>query len=272
MNKGVYLENDDGLIDDGNKSRDTYYILNREIPYSIYLDEKENAIDSLETALPFLERKDNLKWKWFALALHHSLYSFCISALEFGNYEQVLSRKQDDDKDNYLQKGNNKPLKSRIVYVYKGKYKTPAYRIEWDEIDSIPPQIAKTKNKIVRKEKLIGFWTSLARIQDEYYWMSRLIITKAVFISDEELYRIFWLSKRVRNDLMHFIPKGYIIRVIDIIESTRIILRIIDDLVFESYSISFVDYEHSKERIKDVIEKLYSKLDEEEINLKSQKS
>jgi hypothetical protein len=44
----------------------------------LWIDEVENPIDSLETALQFLQREDNLKWKWIAIALHHSLYSFYI--------------------------------------------------------------------------------------------------------------------------------------------------------------------------------------------------
>ena len=78
----------DWLSELSDQDRKGYYEHNRESPYYISIDEKENAIDSLETTLSFLGRDDNLKWKWFAIALHHSLYSFCISALEHGNYEQ----------------------------------------------------------------------------------------------------------------------------------------------------------------------------------------
>jgi hypothetical protein len=35
-----------------------------------------NAIDSLETANKSLERKNPLKWKWFAFSIHHSLYQY----------------------------------------------------------------------------------------------------------------------------------------------------------------------------------------------------
>jgi len=55
----------------------------------IYFDDSENAIDSLETALFLFNRNGNSKWKWIAISLQHSLYSFCISSLNKGNYERV---------------------------------------------------------------------------------------------------------------------------------------------------------------------------------------
>jgi len=47
------------------------------------VDEKGNAIDSLNKALYFLENieKDSYNWKWFAIALHHSTYSFMLLSL-----------------------------------------------------------------------------------------------------------------------------------------------------------------------------------------------
>jgi len=202
-------ENFDWLFELSDEERKGYYEYNRESPNAICIDEKENAIDPLETALSFLSREDNLKWKWFTLALHHSLYSFCISALVHGNYEQVLSKGYNDDKDVSGKFGNEKPRKSRIVQFYIKKYRTPAYRIEWDEVESFPKPTKKIKSKKKKKEKLISFWTALARVQDDYSWMKRFVHTKAVKISDEELKFICWLSEEVRNDLTHFIPKTY---------------------------------------------------------------
>jgi len=253
-------ENFDWLYELSDEERKGYYEYNRESPNAIYIDEKENAIDSLETASSFLSREDNLKWKWFVLAIHHSLYSFCISSLVHGNYEQVLSKGYNDDKDVYVQFGNEKPRKSRIVPFYIKKYKTPAYRIEWDEVESFPKPTNKIKTKKRKKEKLISFWTTLARIQDNYSWMKGFAHTKAVKISDEELKLICWLAEEVRNDLTHFIPKGYSIGILSIIEAAKVVLKIIDFLVFESYAILFLDYERSQKRIKEALEKIKSKL------------
>lgn len=235
-----------------------YFEWNRESSNALYINEKENAIDSLETALQFLERKDNLKWKWITFAIHHSLYSFCISALENGNYENVLYKgKEDEWIIKYLNDSHTK--KSRIVPFYIKKYKTHAFRIEWDEITSIPNSKSRSKKKI-SKDNLIGFWTSLARVQDQYFWMGRLGGQKAVQINDEELEQIVWLSEMVRNDLTHFVPKGYAVDIHSIIESSLVILDKIDFLVFQSYSILFVDYEKSIARIKAALTSLREKL------------
>ena len=236
-----------------------YYEHNRESPYYISIDEKENAIDSLETALSFLGRDDNLKWKWFVLALHHSLYSFCVSSLEHGNYEQVLSKRYNDDEDLYVKFGNDQPRKSKIVPFFIKNYKTPAYRIEWEVVESFPENKKIKKNK-KKKEKLISFWTALARVQDDYYWMRRYIHTKAVKINDEELHSICWLSEQVRNDLMHFIPKGYSIDILSIIAASKIVLSIIEFLVLKSYAVNFFDFEKSQKRVKETLESIWKKL------------
>lgn len=259
------LFDDDSLFED--ESYDTtkdYFDYNRDSVNVIYVDEKENAIDSLETALGFFERKDNLKWKWIAMCLHHSLYSFAISSLEGGNYQTVLSGGHGDDKNVYVRIGNDKPRKSRIVPFFIKDYRTPAYRIEWDEVESFPEHKFKRESEKRKKEKLITFWTALARIQDNYYYMRRYIHSKAVIISDDELKRICWLSEIVRNNLMHFVPKSYAIGIIDIIETAKIIWGIIRSLVFESNLILFIDFEKSQKRIRTTLDILKTKLKIEE--------
>lgn len=249
----------DDLFDFSDEHIKSYYEHNRESPYNINLDEKENAIDSLETALSFLNREDNLKWKWFVLALHHSLYSFCISSLKHGNFEQVLSKEYSNGENMYVKFEDDQPKKSKIVPFFINGYKTPAYRIEWEVVDSFPEskQIKKGKKK---KEKLISFWTALARVQDDYYWMRRGMHTKAVNINDEELHSICWLSEKVRNDLMHFIPKGYSIDILSIIADSKIFLRIIEFLAIKSYTINFLDFEKSEMRIKKTLDSILRKL------------
>ena len=86
----------------------SYFGLNRrEDADYFHLSESENAIDSLETAASFLLRPDNLKWKWIAIALHHSLYSFAIACLENGNYDNVLSRGHREDDHVFSRKGDD---------------------------------------------------------------------------------------------------------------------------------------------------------------------
>ncbi|GAB4286645.1 MAG: hypothetical protein Kow0098_02110 [Ignavibacteriaceae bacterium] len=75
---------------------------------------------------------------------------------------------------------------------------------------------------------------SFERIQSIYYWMRGYAQTRALKITDEELYSICWLSQKVRNDLMHFIPKGYSIDILSIIAVSKIFVKIIDFLAVKS--------------------------------------
>lgn len=234
-----------------------YFDWNRESSTALYIDEKENAIDSLETAIQFLERNDNLKWKWFAFAVHHSLYSFCISALENGNYANVVNQGKEDEW--IVSVGDQKPKKSKTVHLFIKNYKTPAFRIGWVDVPTTSIHKSKNKRKI-SKENLIGFWTALARVQDSYFWMGRLYLSKAVPISDDELESIYWLAEAVRNDLTHFVPKGYAIDILSIINSSQVILDKIEFLAFQSNSILFVDFDKSIARIQAALSSLREKL------------
>lgn len=250
---------------DGNELQTLYYY-NRDDPFAIYVDEKENAIDSLETIIQFLDRIDNLKWKWIVFALHHSLYCFCISALKRGNYYLVLDRGSKQDNKIYVQIGNEpKPKKSSIKWFYIGTNKTPAYRIEGKEVDEIPPEHSKLRSK----NKLIGFWTALARVQDQYFWMGSMHGQSALKISDDELKKIFWLIEYVRNDLTHFVPKGYSIDILSIIDACKVVLDKIDYLVFQSYAITFYRYNQEINRVRKTLDIIYDKIGAEKKHIAS---
>ena len=255
----LYLEQMFGEHDDRG-----YYEWNRESPKSIHVDEKENAIDSLETALSFLNRNDNLKWKWVAFALHHSLYSFCIAALENGNYENVLVK--GNESKIMVKKGNDAWKKASPKPFFIGKFQTSAFRIEWENsLDE--PEFTFTKKKKMPKQSLIGFWTALARVQDDYFWMGRLYGMKAVKINDVELKQIVWLTDAVRNDLTHFIPKGYSISAIDVIEASLTFIKIIEFLTIESFAILFLSHDNSISRIKSCLGEIRKRLTIEKDNI-----
>lgn len=215
---------------------DSYFYWNTHDENEFYLDEVENAVDSLETAVAFLTRNDNLKWKWIAFAMHHSLYSFSIACLVNGNYDNVLSSGKNDDNNQYCMMGNNnkKWKKSRRVKKYNG----PGYVIEWEDTDEVPaeasPKEIEEMEKKKHKRQLIGFWSALARVQDSYYWMGRSVITRAVKLSDEEWKSIKWLTNSVRNDLMHFVPKLLSVSIRSVKKACLDLLRVIEFLALDS--------------------------------------
>lgn len=214
---------------------DSYFYWNTQDENDFYLDEVENAVDSLETAVAFLARSDNLKWKWIAFAMHHSLYSFSIACLVNGNYDNVLSNDKNDDNNQYCIMGNDsKWKKSKRVKKYNG----PGYVIEWEDTDEIPAEASSKEIEEMEKKKhrrqLIGFWTALARVQDSYYWMGRSVITRAVKLSDEEWKSIKWLTNSVRNDLMHFVPKLLSVSIRSVKKACLDLLRVIEFLALDS--------------------------------------
>jgi hypothetical protein len=50
-----------------------------------FLTSAENAVDYLESAVAFLDRRDSLKWKWLGLSLFQALYGFSITVLGNGS-------------------------------------------------------------------------------------------------------------------------------------------------------------------------------------------
>ena len=195
-----------------------------------------NGLDSLETAAFLLDRNESTKWKWIAIAIHHSLYTFCVSSLELGNPSQVLiqGHVSDADKNCFMKKGNDtKWKKSKIQKVGSGS----GYVIRREYTDDEPPKYLKKEGRKQKKEKLIGFWTALARIQDQEFWMGRHYNISAVSLTEEEWQNITWLTNQVRNDLIHFVPKTLLIHIGDIKRASLDAIRIIEFLCFESNAI-----------------------------------
>jgi len=191
----------------------------------------------LETTVGFLQRGDPFKWKWVAIAIHHALYSFSIAALENANPAWVLSsgKKGRDDEGKFSKRGSeSRWSKSRQVKFGRG----PAYRIVWEETDEEPYISYEVREPSLPtgKEQLIGFWTALARIQDERSIVHD-VVSKPVPISDEDLKAIQWLALRARNEFIHFTPKFWSIEIEGIRSGCAAALRAIDALVFQSHAL-----------------------------------
>lgn len=236
---------------------DTVRPKNRQTSDLFWVTEIENTVDSLETAVIFLDRSDEYKWKWISFALHHALYSLCVASLVQGNYEVVL-KSQGDDSKNYFRRGvHDKWKKSKIVRHDDSPY----YTIEWDEIEDNPPQIESKTNRKRKIEHLISFWSALARVQDQEYWMGRLYGIKALKLTESQVKNIIWLVVEVRNDLMHFIPKSYGISIKDLKAAFIDIIEVIEFLTFESNPFLFSVKPEVEIRLKEAINSFKQKID-----------
>lgn len=207
----------------------------------LYLNEIDNAINSLNVAKNFIEKDEIFKWKWVTIALHHSLYSFCISALVNGNYDNVLAYSKKEDTDQWVTRDN---VTWKRLYKQK-RDDRPYYKIVWQSTNEYPmnsdednhPKEPKENNK---NEKLIGFWTALARVMDGEWWMGRLVCTQPLQLTDDDLEKIYWATEFVRNDLIHFIPKIKILDVIYLKKCLTVMVHAIEFIALESKSISEV--------------------------------
>ena len=214
---------------------DTVKPKNRQTSDLFWVTEIENTVDSIETAVVFLDRRDEYRWKWISFALHHALYSLCVASLVHGNYEVVL-KSQGNDAMHYFRRGlHDKWKKSKIIR----RDDSPYYTIEWDEIENNPPQIESKSSKKPKIDHLISFWSALARVQDQEYWMGRLGGIKALKLTESQVKNIIWLVVEVRNDLMHFIPKSYGISIKDLKAAFIDIIEVIEFLAFESNPFPF---------------------------------
>lgn len=229
----------------------------------LWIDEVENAIDSLETAIQFLQREDSLRWKWIAISLHHSLYSFCIAALVCGNYTNVLEKRKNEDNGRFCKTGDDlKWRKSKIAKRNRG----PGYTIQWEYIDEEPPpeknweQRRKENLPKIGKHKLIGFWKALARVQDPVWYMGRYVHSQALTLSESQWESITRLHEDVRNDLIHFVPMSLVMSVSEIQKPCNDILDVIEFLAFRSNQILYRDKMSQKERIAKAIKGLRESL------------
>jgi hypothetical protein len=235
-------------------------LMNKDI---LWIDEVENPIDSLETAVQFLHRQDSLKWKWIAIALHHSLYSFCIAALVCRGYTNVLEKpKNEDDGRFYKIEDDLKWRKSKIVKRNGG----PGYTIKWEYTDEEPPPEKNLEQMGIgnllkdRKYKLIGFWTALARVQDSVWHMSAYpAISQALTLSESQWENITRLHEDVRNGLIHFVPISLVMSVSEIRKPCKDVLDVIEFLAFRSNQILYRD-EKQKARIDEAIKSLRESL------------
>jgi hypothetical protein len=235
---------------------DTAETSNRETSNLFWVNEIENTVDSIETAVAFFDRRDEYRWKWISFALHHALYSLCIATLVHGNYEVVLKSQGKDDKHYFRRGPEDKWKKSKIVR----RYDSPYYTIEWNEIENDPPQVASKSNKKPKKDQLISFWSALARVQDQEYWMGRLYGIKALKLSESQVKNIVWLVVDVRNDLMHFIPKSYGISIDDLKAAFIDIVDVIEFLAFVSNPSLFSFKSGLKGPLKDAIKSIKRKI------------
>lgn len=171
-----------------------------------------------------------------------------IAALENGNPDNVEAFKSDGagDRNQYIKFDNSPILRSSTQKIGKG----PAYRIIWNQADSFPQKANSIEPS--NYPKLINFWSALARIQDDCFWMHRSIDTKALQLTEKQLEDIQWVTLKLRNEFVHFLPKGYLMDTKEIQSALVTFVNAISFIAFESASLLWFKeewYNQTKEAI-----------------------
>ena len=171
------------------------------------IDEKENAIDSLQKATEFLKntKNDQLYWKWFIVAIHHAVYHFMLLALQ--NSDQ------------------------------SGIWKEPKKLVDY----GLSRKVVDTEDS---KNKLVTFLEAFDRIQEEDR-MSGYVNAKPFIADTKHKEAATRLNTILRNNFAHFSPKGWSVEILFIIEAVSPMLEVIEFLVLKSGRL-FMDEQQRK--------------------------
>ena len=160
------------------------------------IDEKENVIDSLQKAAEFLKNteSDPLYWKWFIVAIHHAIYHFMLLALQ----------------------------NTDLSGIWKEPEKLVDRGLSREVVDTENPQ-----------NKLVGFVEAFERIQ-ETTRMGEYVNAKPFIANDRHKKAATSLNTILRNNFVHFSPKGWSIEILFIIEAVSPMLEVVEFLVLNS--------------------------------------
>ena len=165
------------------------------------IDEKENAIDSLQKAAEFLKNIENdpLYWKWFIVAIHHAVYHFMLLAL------------QNTDLSGIWKEHLNKGLPKLVDYGLSRK-------------------VVDTNNS---ENQLVNFIEAFKRIQKPDQ-MSGYVNAKPFVAEIKHKEAATDLNTILRNNFVHFSPKGWSIEISFIIKAVLPMLEVVEFLVLNS--------------------------------------
>ena len=214
------------------------------------LDETLNPIDSLETIVDLLSC-ENPKWKFSVIAFHHSIYCFAVANLATSNYKVVTNFYSNED-DGWRTFENGKTYISKKEWINK---KVGSYKIIWDEIEENIVKDAPMKDFFEHSnEKLINFWTAIARVTDGKTWMKRFTVSKPLIMNDSQ-WESLGIIHQLRNQFLHYIPMGYAIEIDFIKQHLKNLIEPINFLALETGQLIYA-YEEDRLRVKEVIKKI----------------
>jgi hypothetical protein len=113
-----------------------------------------------------------------------------------------------------------------------------AWRFSQPESFEEPQSNFKPSSDKTKKDYLIGFYDGLAMIQTECF-MNQYIHSKTFPLSDSDMKTLEWLHEEIRNEYEHFVPKIYISPIHDLINVSKLCIKLSRNLLLESGNIIF---------------------------------
>lgn len=195
------------------------------------------------------------KCSYFRIAResHQVLYKSMVETLKGSANLSITGRPKDKMRSVKYQFGNKPWNEIHRIKVKGCKF---AWRYSKPQECKKPKVNSDSINLSKNENYLISFYDLLAKIQTECY-MCRLVMSKSISVSNQEMMLLEWLHEKVRNEYEHFIPKSYYVSIKDLIQSSILSLTLSQHLLFDSGNIMEVEIpKNTNAIISDVCNKL----------------
>jgi hypothetical protein len=185
--------------------------------YYLRIDEKENALDSLHKATDFLQytKIDLLYWKWFIVAIHHASYHLMLLTLQNTDQSGIWREPK---------KRVNRGLCDKMVDIWKWLIAMIRHN------RGLSRKVVDIGNP---KNMLVDFLEAFGRIQNKER-MRGYCNSKPFIANNKHKEAVKTLNTILRNNFVHFSPKGWSIQIQYIIDAVLPTLEVIEFLVFDS--------------------------------------
>ena len=209
----------------------------------IYLrtDEHLEFIDALKTSANFSKEvlDNSYAWKWLILALHASLQGACVCALE-SIYGQSYGSLSDSSRKKYVETITLSEEHQDILVEYNNGDRKRFDQLSKDERDIL-----------LRKPRMADLLTLYKRIKN-----SERLRPPYTFRGNENIQADIKSIKDLRNNFIHFVPKGWSINLSGMPHIVSCVTEVIEHLAVKHCSfpqhLSDEDKKQIEKSLKDI--------------------
>lgn len=172
---------------------------------------------------------------------HHLLLRFMVEALRGSANIRITGQRRGQRRCRYKRRdGSWKLIQKESIHGCER-----AWRFSEPICIHLPSESKDNRSdNVVFNNHLVGFYDLLAMIQAEPF-MSRLLHSKPISISDSDMRLLEWLHEEIRNEFEHFVPKILLASSEDCLKASDVCLKTAIDLL-DSRSITVFDVTEEK--------------------------